>query len=827
MREDPANPGKFIRDPFAGNIIPANRQDKVAVNAMEYFPRPNTTPTNEYTGANNFTNSGTSRNDSHRLDTRIDQNWRNWWRMFARVSTSWGESIPFNGFGNIATSSGDGPSKSKSVSVSLDHTFTVRPTLIANLRYGLGRTSNNRVPFSDGFDHVALGLPSYYAETAAREGAEFPRFEFSGSVASLGQFGWTRLYAGALTHSLAGSLTKILSNHTIKSGGEYRKLFLNYNQQGYPSGQYTFSSGWTQQEITTTSTTAGFPLASFLLGLPSGGYMTHDGTSASASSYFAGYIQDDWKVTRRLTLNIGLRYDLELPRTERFNRFSFFDMDAPSPIAGLVPASACPACGNLKGAMKFVTPDNRRQTPTDRNNFGPRFGFAFQATDKMVLRGGYGMAYPPSPMQACGTTGSCGMEGFRGQTNFTSTFDSMRSVYAYLSDPFPAGFNFPPGSALGAATKLGEGIGESLFDAYKNSLVHQWNFNIQYELPGNLVAEIGYLGNRGLGLVDGDGTYSYNQLPASAMQLGTALLTLVDNPFHGIITNPTSSLSRPTIEYRQLLRPFPHYTGVGSYRKPRADSIYHGMTIRVDKRFSNGFSFLMAYTAGKLIDNASSAVSYLGPIASSVELGISAAKLDAYNGRLERSISSMDVAQRAVISYVYELPFGRGKRFFADAPGAVNLLISGWQVNGITTFQSGQPMIVAAQSNNTYIYSGQRLNNNGRSARITGGTKDSRMAQWFDTSVFSQPPAFTFGNVSRTLPDVRVPGLRNTDLSIFKNTYFGEDKFNLQYRVEMFNAFNTTQFGRPGPGFGYGNFGVISSTAVGARQIQMALKLIF
>jgi hypothetical protein len=311
------------------------------------------------------------------------------------------------------------------------------------------------------------------------------------------------------------------------------------------------------------------------------------------------------------------------------------------------------------------------------------------------------------------------------------------------------------------------------------------------------------------------------------MSLGAGLLRIVDNPFYGIITNPTSSLSRSTVEYRQLIRPWPQYTSVGSFRKPRADSIYHGMTVRVDKRFSHGFSFLVAYTAGKLIDNASSAVSFLGPIASSVELGISASKLDAYNQRLERSLSSMDIAQRAVFSYVYELPFGRGKKLFGNAPSALNLLVSGWQVNGITTFQSGPPMIVAAQSNNTYIYSGQRLNNNGKSARITGGTTDSRLAQWFDTSVFSQPSAYTFGSVSRTLPDVRVPGLKTTDLSFFKNTFIHEDKLNLQYRVEMFNAFNTPQFGRPGPGFGYGSFGVISGAAVGPRQIQMALKLIF
>jgi hypothetical protein len=557
--------------------------------------------------------------------------------------------------------------------------------------------------------------------------------------------------------------------------------------------------------------------------------MTHDGTAASASSYFAGYIQDDWKVTSRLTLNIGLRYDVDIPRTERFNRYSYFNLYEPSPIAGKVPASACAACGNLTGAMHFVTPENRRQTPTDRNNVGPRFGFAYNASDRLVIRGGYGIAYPPSAMQAAGTTGAGGMEGFRTTTNMTPTFDSMRTINAVMSNPYPDGFNFPPGSSLGASTNLGLGIGESLFDAYRNPYVQQWNLNIQRELPGNMVAEVGYLGNRGIGLVDGDGSYAYNQLDPRYMSLGSELLRIVNNPFYGVITNPTSNLRRETVEYRQLLRPFPHYGGVGSFRKPKANSIYHGMTVRVDKRFSQGFSFLVAYTAGKLIDDASSAVSFLGPIASSVEGGISASKLDAYNRRLERSVSSMDVAQRAVFSYLYEFPFGKGKRFFAGAPRGVNLMISGWQVNGITTLQSGTPILVGAQANNTNIYTNaQRVNNNGTSARLTGGTMSDRIAKWFDTSVFSQPAPYTFGNTSRTLPDVRGPGQRNTDLSLFKNTYFGpENKLNLQYRLEMFNAFNTTQLGTPGAQFGSGSFGVISGTAIGPRTIQMALKMIW
>src|SRR5581483_10030866 len=482
--------------------------------AMKYFPEPNARPTNPYTNANNFTSAGTGPSDSYRIDTRIDHNWTRAWRTFVRVSTSWSNSVSFNGFGNIATSSGSGPSSGRATQLSLDNTITISPTLIANLRYGFGRTRSTSLPFSNGIDLTALGFPAYYQQAAEREGREFPRMDFGGTVANLGQSGWTRLFMAPMVHSLTGSMNKILPRHSIKFGGEYRKLLINFQQAGYPSGTFNFRNDWTQQEITTTSPTAGFPLASFLLGLPNntGGAFTHDGTAASASSYFAGYIQDDWKITQKLTLNLGLRYDVDIPRTERFDRYSYFNLYETSPIAGRVPASACPACGNLTGAMHFVTPDNRRQTPADKNNFGPRFGFAWSATNRMVIRGGYGIAYPPSALQAAGTTGSAGMQGFRSSTDFNSTFDSMRTINAYLSNPYPAGFNFTPGRTQGAATQLGLGIGESLFDAWRNPYVQQWNLNIQHELPGNMVAEVGYLGNRGIGLVDGDGTYQYNQL---------------------------------------------------------------------------------------------------------------------------------------------------------------------------------------------------------------------------------------------------------------------------------------------------------------------------
>jgi hypothetical protein len=824
VRQDTANPTLWIRDPFPNNVINPNRIDKVAKNMVTYYPLPNFTPLNVYTQQNNFILTGPSTSNDYRTDTRWDQNWSERWRMFLRASISWSNSSSFNGFGTLGTSSGDGPSTSKQPQFSLDNAYTISPSLIANVRYGFSRFANTHVPFSDGIDLTSLGFSKEYMAVAAMRGLEFPNVTMGSnlSLSGLGQAGWTRLFQYPMNHSLTASVTKILSKHTIKAGGEYRKLMINFRQHGYPSGSFNFDRNWTQREINTTSSTAGAGFASFLLGLGSGGYMNHEPVASSASSYYALYVQDDWKVTRKLTLNIGLRYDIDIPRTERHNQYSFFDINAVSPLQGQIPASACAACGNLKGAMNFATPENRRQTPTDKNNWGPRVGFSYAFLPKTVFRGAYGISYAPSAIQAAGTSGTAGMEGFNTSSSVNWTFDTMKTVYATLSNPYPAGFNLPTGSSLGARTNLGLSVGESFFDAWRVPIVQQWNGSLQHNLPGNIVAEIGYIGNHTLHLVDGETGKQYDQVHPIYMSLGTQLQQQVPNPFYGKIPYTTGSLAQPTVQYMQLLRPYPQYTGIQSYRKPTAQSLYHGMTIRVDKRFANGLSLLLAYTAAKMIDNASSAVSFIGSIAGT--------HLDFYNWKNERSVSSFDISQRCVISYIYELPFGGGKKFLNSLPRALDLAVKGWQANGITTFQTGLPIYITGITNNTNIgTSSQRANNNGKSAYIdhSGQTTDQRMAKWFDPTVFSQPPAFTFGNVSRLLPDVRNPGTNSTDLALFKNTYFGKDgRYNAQLRAEAFSAFNHFNLGSPSTNITSGTVATITSGG-GTRVIQVALKFLW
>jgi len=541
-RPDPANPSRFIRDPFPGNIIPDARISPIARNLMQYWPQPNTTPTNVNTQVNNFTAQGKSVADSQRLDLRIDHVIKDNWRVSSRFSESGSENVPFNGFGNDGTSIGDGPSIGRVYSFTHDHTYTFSPSLLLNVRYGFGRTRTDRLPFSAGFDITQLGFPAYVKNAAALQALEFPRIDVNG-VSSLGQATFTDLIIIPMNHQFNTSVTKTTSRHTFKFGMDYRKLMINFLQLGQPSGQYSFDTRWTQLDPNNSSSVAGFGMASLLLGIPSGGSMSHDPTPASSSSYWGWYFQDDWKLTPKLTMTLGLRYELDVPRTERYDRYAFFRLDQPSPLAGKVPANPFFDGSKLVGAMNFTTSDNRRQAPTDKNNWGPRFGLAYRLDNKTVVRSAYGIYYAPSALQAAGHTGTAGMDGFSSTTNFVTSLDG-RIPTTFIDNPYPNGFNFPTGRALGGSTFLGQGISASLFLDDANPYMQQWNLNAQRELPGDMLFEAGYIGSKGTRLIDGEGGgVTLNQLPTSFFAQGTSLQTLVDNPFVGLIPYPTSTLA--------------------------------------------------------------------------------------------------------------------------------------------------------------------------------------------------------------------------------------------------------------------------------------------
>jgi len=501
---------------------------------------------------------------------------------------------------------------------------------------------------------------------------------------------------------------------------------------------------------------------------------------------------------------------MDTVRTERYNRMSYYDLSAPSPIAGKV--SGLP---NLVGIMRYVDEKNRRQTPTITNQFAPRFGFAYQVSKKTVVRGGYAVMYDASPMQVANH--NAGFEGFRLSNSMITTLDGGVTPAGSISDPFPAGFLSP---GRDPSFGLGFSVGDSWIPAWRSPMIQQWNLNVQRELPGRIVIEVGYIANKGNHLQNGD-TTPYNQLDTRYLPLGTQLRQQVPNPFFGVITDQRSFLSRPTVEYGQLLRPHPQLTGLDLLWRPYGNSIYHAAAIRAERSMSNGLSFLVALTVGKLIGDSEASGFFTS--------GGNSATQDAFNRRAERAVSVEDIARRLVVSGTYELPFGKGKKFLAGSNRIVEAVIGGWQSNGIWTLQSGQPINILQPTNQMGIYNArQRPSNNGKPATYTSGDTNDRITRWFDSSNFSITPPFQLGTAPRTLTNVRHPGVDNMDLSLLKGfAILPEGRLNAQFRLEAFNAFNKAQFNRANATIGIAATGNITSVAVNPRQIQFGLKLIF
>ncbi len=467
----------------------------------------------------------------------------------------------------------------------------------------------------------------------------------------------------------------------------------------------------------------------------------------------------------------------------------------------------------------------RQQINSHKLDFGPRFGAIWSPNEQWAVRAGFGIVFAPSDTQPAGTSGGAGTEGFSTTTNANFTFDSQRTIATTLDNPFPNGsYNLPAGAATGPGTDLGNTI-QSSFLTNGNSRTpysEQADVTIQRSLPGQTVVELGYLYNQGQFLIDGDPGIPYNQVNPSYLSLGSSLQDTVPNPFYGKITTPGTALSQPTIQRSQLLKPFPQYANVISYRKTGAHSNYNAITARLDKRFAQGLTLLVSYTGSKLFDNSPAAVTFLGPNSSTYE--------NQYNPQGEYSLSPQDIGHQLVSSYTYELPFGPNRHFLSNLHGIAGGFVSGWQSSGIISYIGGNPVIVGGLSSDV---SGLGLLGNGRPNVSTYNVKLSNptRAQWFNTAAFSTPAQFSIGNAPRVLGNVRTPRYVDADLSAVKNTYFGSDqRYNLQLRFEGFNALNHAWLAPPDASVGDGsNFGKITNTAVGytPRNVQLAAKFVF
>jgi len=795
--------GNLERRPYANNVIPKAMQDPVALKALAFFPKPNTTGT-PITETNNWFEQGINAGRSQQTNLRGDHSFTDNTRLSGRYSYTRGRGNPPNLFKDLAPAYtfNDGPSMSTATSIVTDFTKTQSATSLWSVRYGLTYSTYWRNPMEP-FDLTALGFPKHMKDQATF--AVFPTIAPDGYT-DIGTEGWLIMDRQEGVHHFSGSYSKILGGHSMKAGAETRRNFLDYAQPGYPSGRVAFGRGVTCKDRFSCPGNEGNGLAAMLAGWGTGGDFHIDPKVFTRSAYWGFYFQDDWKVTSKLTLNLGLRYDFDVPRWETLDRQSYWDLNAQSPVRvqGY----------DTRGVFKFTDKNRRSPFDSDMNNWQPRIGLAYAVTPKLAIRSGYGLFYQLSRATVFGHTGS----GFVVNSNPTFSLDSNATLYAKLNNPYPDGMLLPPGRSLGDATFIGLGAGTVLPSNNRNPEYHSWNLSIQRELPHQSVLEANYTGSRGTHLFL---PYtSLSTLHPIYWPMGRSALTAsVPNPFFGHITDPkASNLNRTTVQLFRLLRPMPHFDGtsVGTAEPPRSDSYYHALQLKWEKRYSRGVTVLAHYTWSKMMDNSSHGSGNYS------WLGGSTGIQNFFDLRGERALSAHDVAHRVVVTGAFEFPFGRGRKWGSTWNRPLDLILGGWEISGLGLFQSGMPLHVT-QSGGSMWAGTQRPDLIGDPK--TTGSVVSRMTRYFNEAAFSKPPLDVPGTAPRNL-NYRGPGIRTTDAALLKSFRVKEGQ-RVEFRLEAQNVTNTPIFSDPGTSFGSTSFGIIGGTKIGPRNVQLGFKYYF
>ncbi len=788
------------RAAFPGNIIPTNRLDPTAVimSTLQW-----NTP-NQPGLSNNFINNAASGSDNRTYNARIDHSFSDKQRFFGRFG--YADPIPIDPSPYHNTEVTLSTRESHFPTVVFGDTYTFTPTMIFDIRLSYVRTENNRYPSQLGINLTTVGWPaSYNLEDTTRTLPQIcmSNYDFSGGYCSGNP--QSVIIVANNDFAISPSLTKIFGRHTIKFGAELRRDQLNYLQANNNSGNFSFTTAMTAQNALSPGI-AGNQFASFMLGDGSSGSLGLNAATTGEEFYQGYYVTDTFVVNHRLTVTAGLRWEGLGPFTESKNRQTVLLPGVQNP---LVP---------YPGVVALVDSSyygSRGSQPHPYKLFAPRLGLAYRLSDKWVIRAGGSINYLPED-------GAIGSSPFGSPVNSTTTswVPSVNGAglvpFATLSNPFPNGISIPPQTSPTYQQVL---LGLSVSSTVPNNpyaYTEQYNFGIEHEMPGGAVLDVSYAGLHGVHLYQ---TRQLDQLPDQDLALGTQLLQSVPNPFYGQVA--TGTLASSTVTYGQLLRPYPQYTGFSETAVGGANSSYNALQAKLEKRFKHGGTVLASFTKSKLISNVEQLANY-----SNLPAGVSTFQ-DYNNLKAEKSLAGFDYPETLVVSYVYDLPFGRGQTFMSGVSGPLDKLIGGWGFNGITTLQAGSPLTFSTSVNNTNSYGGGlRPNVTAGCDKSISGSAQSRLNEWFNTSCFTAPPAFTFGSESRTDPNLRSAGVNNFDFAVFKDTSITE-RFKLQFRTEVFNLFNRVLFQVPNMQQGSSTFGVVTSQANNARLIQLALRLRF
>jgi hypothetical protein len=789
------NGAGVVRDPFANNTIPRSLLDPVGVKAAALYPDP-TGPGDAFTHANNYVGAGKGVSRVDRSDIRFDWARSEKHSVYFRLSKAWrvNDDPPAGVWQSIGPT---GPySQNPRYQVTLGNTIIPNPTLVINVLAGIGAWTERQRSQTYGQDGTAIGLPASFV--GLLDAKTIPQIYPSG----YSNISYSRdLNNISRTENLQVNATKERGAHTIKFGFNWGLDRLNGG--AIYSADFYFSRGMTSGPTAAVdSSSSGNAIASMLLGTGSNSgsnQVQKPAILAVDRQYYALYVQDTWRVGQKLTLNPGIRYELQRPATERYNRFSNFDYSVANPLSSQVGMP-------LRGGLVFLNGDNRGSWNTDWANIAPRLGFAYKLTNRWVVRGGYGIFFPA-------VLGAGDSTGFSANTpQLTSVGGDGITPQDLFRNPYPNGLIQPMGSSKGLLTNVGLSAGSYQRD-HPSGYIQNFSLDMQFELDKTTQFEIGYAGNLGRKLAWGNGLND-NQLPPQLLSLGADLDRQVANPFYGIIT--AGVLSSRTLPYNRLLRQFPEFDSVSrNSNTPGGSSSYNAMLVKLTKQFSRGLLLLTSYQWSKAIDDIKETEPSLG--------GADDAFRNSFNFSMERALSAHDIPHSFATSLVYDLPFGRNRRFGSHMNQAFDLVAGGWQISSIMRFASGFLFrITAPNLNSPYGFGGQYPNLvPGQSVALS----DPTPYRWFNTAAFSAPAPYSIGSAPRRMNELRADGQHNADLAIMKDFAITE-RIKLQFRTEMFNFTNTPQFGFPDSGFGSATFGRVTATQnVGPRQVQFSLRV--
>lgn len=773
---DPRTTAGNTRQQFPNNTIPRSAMDPVALALLDRFPL----PTNDAT-ANNYTRTANEIDDQDQGDVRLDHAFTDRDQAFGRLTYFTGRAVPVTAFpdGSGTIPSGSvaiGPQDTTSWAFASNYRRTFSTNVLNELRIGDTRRSVRRgaveLPAPAG---AALGIPSIPSN--AQFADTMPTFILNG-YQQLGSPTNTASDFSTSVTQIADSMTWLKGRHSVKMGLDWRLERLDVIQPPWPTGSFVFSTvGSNLPGVSNT----GNPFASFLLGQVQNFAIDLQQTDIQERAHIQEYfIQDDWKVSDRLTINAGLRYTLNFPSTEINGQTAVFNLQT----------------------RELEYPGAEPVRPLKKDNFGPRFGAVYRLTDSTIVSSGYGKVW----IEMAGITTPFTTPNFPFlQTVTQRTLDNISPAFVLSSGPAVTPVSPTPTAGLGQGVFTVDG---TLGSGY----AQQWNVSVQRELTPHTAIEVSYLGSKitNVGIPDSN----INQLTEEQLSLGPALLERVPNPYFGIVPR-SSSIGDPTITRAQLLKPFPDYTAVSFYRNNVGTTNYQGLAFSIRQRLSRGLTYSAAYTRSRLTDIASSvfdASILTGPLTN-------AAVADSHDLERDRDYSTGDIPHYFAASVLWDLPVGQGRAWHPT--GVVGALVNDWTIASYMTMQSGVP--VAVTQANSLGYAGFTTQRPNLVGDPTLPADQRSPARWFDTSAFALADQFTIGSASRN--PVRGPSYKDVDLAVMRRVGFGSERA-VELRVEVFNLLNTTNFGPPAAQFGPASFGTIT-TAHDPRVVQLAAKFWF